>query len=103
MASNNSCDTSYVSLLAAAPFIGSDCLDINKSFIECKQKDENPAACLSQGEKVTACTLKVLRVAEQKCSDSFSAYKACLHKNHKTLDACRKEQAAFEKCWASEE
>jgi len=88
-----------MSLLAAAPLIGSNCLEVNKAFVQCKQKDENPATCLSQGEKVTACTLKVLRLAEQDCKDSFSAYKTCLHKSNRNIDSCRKQQADFEKCW----
>ena len=52
-------DTSYLSLLAASNLIGKECADVNTKFIQCKLGDENPAKCVSEGEKVTACTLKV--------------------------------------------
>ena len=52
-------DTSYMSLLAASNLIGKQCVDVNTKFIKCKLADENPAKCVGEGEKVTACTLKV--------------------------------------------
>ena len=51
-------DTSYISLLAAGKVIGRECIQANTQFIICKKGDENPAACLDQGEKVTGCVLK---------------------------------------------
>jgi len=51
--------TNYAALLSAAPQIGNECLAHNKAFIKCKAVNEHPAACLSKGEKVTACVLKV--------------------------------------------
>ncbi|GBG28352.1 NADH dehydrogenase ubiquinone 1 alpha subcomplex subunit 8 [Hondaea fermentalgiana] len=72
--------TKYMALLAAAPAISDNCLDQNRAFIKCKQKDGNPAACLSEGEKVTACALKV-----------------------RQFNRCREEQKAFEVCFAAED
>jgi hypothetical protein len=51
--------THYHALLTAAPFVGEECLDVNRTFVQCKQADNNPAKCLDEGAKVTACTLKV--------------------------------------------
>mmetsp|Transcript_12704 Transcript_12704/g.24652 ORF Transcript_12704/g.24652 Transcript_12704/m.24652 type:complete len:81 (+) Transcript_12704:182-424(+) len=52
-------NTKYMALLAAAPQIGDSCLQANKKFVQCKQGDQNPASCVSEGEKVVSCTLSV--------------------------------------------
>lgn len=52
-------DTSYLSLLGASNLVGRECVGVNADYIRCKVEDENPAKCVSQGEKVTACTLRV--------------------------------------------
>lgn len=51
--------THYNALLTAAPYVGEACLDVNRSFIQCKAGDNNPSKCLDEGAKVTACALKV--------------------------------------------
>lgn len=50
--------TDNTSLQCAARILGYECADANLAFLRCKQNDANPAACLAEGEKVTACVLK---------------------------------------------
>ena len=56
---NNGPSTHYHALLACAPMIGEDCVDVNTSYAECRIKDANPKLCQQEGEKVTGCTLRV--------------------------------------------
>mmetsp|Transcript_12705 Transcript_12705/g.24654 ORF Transcript_12705/g.24654 Transcript_12705/m.24654 type:complete len:104 (+) Transcript_12705:182-493(+) len=96
-------NTKYMALLAAAPQIGDSCLQANKKFVQCKQGDQNPASCVSEGEKVVSCTLSVLRKAESKCEESFQAYQHCLMRNNRQFERCRDQQKAFEKCFTAPE
>lgn len=50
--------TDNTSLTCAARILGYECADVNLEFLRCKANNENPRACLPQGEKVTACVLK---------------------------------------------
>lgn len=47
--------TDSTALMAAAKIIGVNCAQENQEFLICKEKDQNPQACLPQGERVTAC------------------------------------------------
>lgn len=91
--------TDNTSLTCAARIFGVECADVNVQFLKCKQKNESPAACLPQGEKVTACVLKVLKDLENHCGETYTAYKKALKKNWHEIDECRTEQAAMEQCW----
>ena len=51
--------THYNALLTAAHYIGDECLDVNRKFIECKAADNNPKKCLEDGIKAKECALKV--------------------------------------------
>uniref|UniRef100_A0A7S2WMS0 Uncharacterized protein n=1 Tax=Mucochytrium quahogii TaxID=96639 RepID=A0A7S2WMS0_9STRA len=99
MGENAQANTSYAALFASANHIGKECLNFNRAFAECKLKNDNPKKCVAEGEKVTACVLKVLRHAEEHCAESFTAYQKCLDHNDRRLNWCRDEQAAFEKCF----
>ena len=88
--------THYNALLAAAPMIGVDCLKVNKAFAKCKLADDQPGKCGAEGQKVTGCVLKVLRYAEDNCSESFIAYQKALTKFSRHLPYCEKEQKVFE-------
>lgn len=94
-------NTSYVALLATSNLIGKECLQANRDFVLCKQRDEEPAACVEQGEKVTACVLKVLRQCEENCGDAYAGYQKCLKEKNRDTSLCRKDEAALEKCWSS--
>merc|ERR1712167_503711 len=74
------------------------CADVNAAFLACKNKDANPAACLAQGEAVTACSLSIIRRMGTMCGESLDAYSACLDKNGMEFSKCRAAQAAFEEC-----
>ncbi|KAJ0407125.1 hypothetical protein ATCC90586_005689 [Pythium insidiosum] len=94
--------TDNTSLTCAARVFGYECADENLAFLRCKQKDQDPRACLPQGEKVTACVLKVyvpLKDLETHCGETYNAYKKALKKNYHQIDEVRKEQAAMEQCW----
>eukprot|EP00515_Schizochytrium_aggregatum_P011323 CAMPEP_0202092788 /NCGR_PEP_ID=MMETSP0964-20121228/48215_1 /ASSEMBLY_ACC=CAM_ASM_000500 /TAXON_ID=4773 /ORGANISM="Schizochytrium aggregatum, Strain ATCC28209" /LENGTH=101 /DNA_ID=CAMNT_0048661033 /DNA_START=414 /DNA_END=719 /DNA_ORIENTATION=+ len=90
--------TSSNALLCAAPIIADECMAVNRAFVECKQGDPNPNKCLGEGEKVTACVLKTLRTAEEKCGPSFTGFQKCLHNRSRQFADCVEQQAAFEKC-----
>ncbi|TMW69343.1 hypothetical protein Poli38472_001499 [Pythium oligandrum] len=91
--------TDNTSLTCAARIFGYECADANLAFLRCKQQDQDPRACLVQGEKVTACVLKTLREVETHCGETYSAYKKALKKNWHLIDEVRKEQHALENCW----
>jgi NADH dehydrogenase (ubiquinone) 1 alpha subcomplex subunit 8 len=90
--------THYLALLCAAPMVGDECLEHNAAFMLCKQQDNNPAKCVHEGEKVTACTLKVLRKAEEQCDPSYKAFQLCLRDNARRFYYCQEQQKAFEAC-----
>jgi len=50
-------DTSSTSLYAAAKIIAPECQAVNTAFVVCKKDKPNPADCVQEGEKVTACVL----------------------------------------------
>ncbi|OQR98117.1 hypothetical protein ACHHYP_09207 [Achlya hypogyna] len=91
--------TDSTALTCAAPIFGKECAAVNKEFLVCKSKDENPRACLIPGEAVTTCVLKTLRALETHCGPSYTAYKNAMDKNWHELKLCRKEQAAMEACY----
>ena len=51
--------TESTDLMVAAKIIGVECSQVNQSFLECKDKDKNPRACLAPGEQVAACVFGV--------------------------------------------
>jgi NADH dehydrogenase (ubiquinone) 1 alpha subcomplex subunit 8 len=86
-------------LMCGATIYGTECSGVNKDFLICKSNDGNPRACSLQGEKVTACVLKTLRVLETHCGASYNEYKNAMDKNWHELQLCRKEQFAMEACY----
>ena len=50
-------DTTSASLYAAAKIIAPECQNANAAFVVCKKENPDPAKCVQQGEKVTACVL----------------------------------------------
>ena len=63
-------DIPSMALWASGKIVGRECATVNKEFLLCKKaKGNDPAACLSHGDMVNACTLKVY---VQFSGDSFS-------------------------------
>lgn len=90
-------------LYAAAKEIGSACDAENRSFLECKSRDEDPSACLDAGEHVQDCALGVLKSAMQNCGKALSQYASCLDRQSSQeymYDRCRAEESAFTDCVA---
>lgn len=88
-------------LYAAAKEIGARCEAENRSYLQCKVKDEDPAACLDKGEAVQSCALGVLKSAMATCQDSFQAYADCIDRQiseEYMFERCRKEEHAFADC-----
>lgn len=46
-------------LLASAEYIGKPCDRVNREFLWCKMKNDNPEKCLSQGEDTLQCATDV--------------------------------------------
>ena len=87
-------------LIAASKLIGSECAAANKAFMQCKQKDADPAACTTPGNAVVGCVLDVHRRAtSDACAPAFEAYRVCLKDNNDKFERCRDEQAALRKCF----
>ena len=88
-------------LYAAAKEIGTTCEAINREFIKCKVEDDEPSACLAQGEKVQECALGVLKSAMATCEETFQKYATCLDNQisqEYMFERCRKEEGAFVTC-----
>lgn len=88
-------------LYAAAKEIGTTCETINRDFLKCKAADDEPSACLAQGDEAQACALAVLKTAMTSCEKSFQQYATCLDNQisqEYMFERCRKEEGAFVEC-----
>lgn len=88
-------------LYAAAKEIGATCESENRAFLACKVADEDPSACLRQGEAVQSCALRVLKSAMRMCDASFQAYAQCLDSQiseEYKFERCRREEGVFQQC-----
>ena len=73
------------------------CAQKSAAYLACKKNDQNPAACLEEGAKVTGCMIDLLKELKAKCPDSMNKYAECMDYRSNKFDKCRAEQAAFEK------
>ena len=73
------------------------CAQKSAAYLACKKNDQNPAACLEEGAKVTGCMLDLLKELKGKCPDTLNKYAACMDYRSNQFTKCRAEQAAFEK------
>lgn len=88
-------------LYAAAKEIGATCQAENRQFLKCKESNDEPSACLGQGEKVQSCALGVLKTAMQTCEETFQKYATCLDNQiseEYMFERCRKEETNFTTC-----
>ncbi|VVC91544.1 NADH dehydrogenase [ubiquinone] 1 alpha subcomplex subunit 8-like [Leptidea sinapis] len=93
-------DLSSPVLLAAGPYLGKDCENINNEFMLCRFESGDPRACLGLGKLVTTCTLQFFQKVKRACFHEFNQYANCVDKSSGDLSFkhCRKTQAVFEEC-----
>ena len=72
------------------------CADRSAAYLACKKKDQNPAACLEEGAKVTGYMIDLLKELKE-VPDSLNKYAECMDYRSNKFDKCRAEQEAFEK------
>lgn len=91
---------SSAALMAAAPFIGKSCENINSEFMLCRQETNDARVCVGLGKKVTHCTLTLLRTIKKNCLEEFKQYVTCIDKSSGDygFSHCRNTQAIFDKC-----
>lgn len=65
-------------LYAAARELARVCGRVNADFLACKAKDENPAACLAEGERVQRCSLNLIKELSAQCPSELTGYAACI-------------------------
>mmetsp|Transcript_19779 Transcript_19779/g.62931 ORF Transcript_19779/g.62931 Transcript_19779/m.62931 type:complete len:97 (+) Transcript_19779:201-491(+) len=75
-------------LLAASKHIGSYCNEQSMTYMKCKAKDQNPEACLKQGEAVSRCVLNLLKHLHSVAPDEMNGYSKCMD-YYSTLGAAR--------------
>ena len=86
-------------LYAAGRIIGNKCYDENFEYMKCKVKDDAPAACTSEGERVHTCVYALYKEIAGKAPKQFEALSQCLDYYDLQSHSCKKEQAAFEKAF----
>lgn len=92
------------SLLAAAPIIASKCAAVNGDFVQCKNKHQDPEACLHAGESVIACTISTigkLRNGKGQQGDCFKRYEECIDRHGGELAKCSEYKTAMEDAFRS--
>ncbi|KAK9805323.1 hypothetical protein WJX73_001894 [Symbiochloris irregularis] len=82
--------------MAISKHIAIKCGKQNKAFADCKLRDQNPSACLGEGEKVTRCVVDLLKDLNSKYPSELRAYFECMDYYSNNFEKCRKEQKAFE-------
>mmetsp|Transcript_2111 Transcript_2111/g.2796 ORF Transcript_2111/g.2796 Transcript_2111/m.2796 type:complete len:118 (-) Transcript_2111:656-1009(-) len=90
------------SLMAASKFIGHLCDAENTLFVDCKRRNQHPAACIPTGKAVLSCTERAIQLQENHCAASFLKFTQCLDKHANMLKRCKAEQAELDNCVATE-
>ncbi|GAB0494777.1 hypothetical protein MMPV_006073 [Pyropia vietnamensis] len=88
-------------LYAAARELSRVCGRVNADYLACKARDENPAACLAEGERVQRCSLNLIKELSAQCPSEFTGYAACIDRQASEeymFEHCRSEQAALAGC-----
>ena len=83
-------------LFAAGRIIGYKCYDANLNYLKCKNRDENPAACLPEGEATHKCVYDLFNEIRAKAPRQFAELSACLEWEDLQLDRCKAKQHACE-------
>lgn len=89
-------DATSALLFSVHKHLQAKCAGKSAAYLACKKGNQNPAACLEEGAKVTGCMLDLLKELKGKCPDSLNKYAECMDYRSNTFTKCRTEQAAFE-------
>jgi len=76
--------------------IGYKCFDQNYDFMKCKAKDDNPTACVSEGDAVHGCVYGLFKQISSTTKKEFDALAKCLDNEDLQPHMCKAKQAAFE-------
>ncbi|KAK4533907.1 hypothetical protein CCYA_CCYA20G4789 [Cyanidiococcus yangmingshanensis] len=93
--------TSSAVLYAAAKEIGTQCREQNRSFLQCKATEPDPANCLDKGRSVQRCVLELLMSLNATCPSQFEAYARCLGEQSAAsyaFERCRRLETALVEC-----
>ncbi|KAL9539604.1 hypothetical protein MBANPS3_010172 [Mucor bainieri] len=85
-------------LKSASFFIGQYCKEYNDDFMLCKNENNDPKHCLSEGRKVTRCAINLITKLRENCGKEFEAHWQCLEKNNQEFYACRTPERTFNTC-----
>ncbi|KNC85175.1 NADH dehydrogenase (ubiquinone) 1 alpha subcomplex 8 [Sphaeroforma arctica JP610] len=85
-------------LLAGARHYGQYCKAQNDAFMYCKYDKKDPAKCVEEGKKVTACGIEFFQKLKDNCNAEFTAHWQCLDTSNQENWKCRKTQKAFDDC-----
>eukprot|EP01111_Echinosteliopsis_oligospora_P000232 TRINITY_DN1020_c0_g2_i2.p1 TRINITY_DN1020_c0_g2~~TRINITY_DN1020_c0_g2_i2.p1 ORF type:complete len:123 (+),score=41.18 TRINITY_DN1020_c0_g2_i2:122-490(+) len=86
-------------LYAAAPYSQPLCEKYNRTFMTCKAKNPNPAACIALGNVVTACYDSVYDQLLKHCAETYAKSAYCIDKNTVPgFDDCQKERDNLAAC-----
>jgi|TARA_B110000977_G_scaffold17078_1_gene20813 NADH dehydrogenase (ubiquinone) 1 alpha subcomplex subunit 8 len=72
------------------------CAQRSAAYLACKKNNQDPAACLEEGAKVTGCMIDLLKELKGKCPASLNQYAECLDYRSNKFAKCRVEQGKFE-------
>jgi hypothetical protein len=91
-------------LWTGAKFIGRECAEVNKQFLECKMtKGEHPGLSIKEGDLVRLCTKNVLANVMQACGAEFTAHEICSDANDYRVEGCLPTELALINCWNNRE
>ena len=85
--------------LASLAFaIGQHCQEYNEDFMLCKNGNQDPAACLLEGRRVTRCALDLIAKVQSACNPVYVAHHTCLDGNNQLYQKCRSQEQILNAC-----
>eukprot|EP00892_Ulva_mutabilis_P002119 jgi/Ulvmu1/11908/UM081_0067.1 len=84
-------------LLAIQKHIATKCASVNRAWLECKDKHQDPKQCTEVGKQVLQCTNDLYKDISNRAALTLETYSRCLDYNTYKLEMCVKERQDFEK------
>ena len=89
----------HMPLMSAAFFLNEHCKDYSDVFMYCKRENAGaPEPCLSEGRKLTRCSLDLLQKLESACGSEFKDHWQCLEMNNNYYWKCRQQETRLNRC-----
>ncbi|OMJ29737.1 NADH-ubiquinone oxidoreductase [Smittium culicis] len=85
-------------LKSIAFFFNSLCQEYNEDFMLCKAENPDPKHCLTEGRKVTRCSIDVLSKVKENCAEVFESHWKCLDLGNQEYQMCRPEEKKLNDC-----